>query len=79
MRLWCFAGIIIGILAGTYKGMPLTKLGKDLQMKLVHHANTPFIDYKYITKTILPSEDNWWKRGTHHFYADETAKVVRAR
>lgn len=48
-----------------------------MQYKVTKQEDQPSIEYKYIMKAILPLESHWWRRGTHHFYADvpESAKI----
>lgn len=31
------------------------------------YETVPSIEYKFITKGILPLEERWWKRGTHRY------------
>lgn len=42
----------------------------ELQLEYLRQETVPSIDYKYVIKTLLPQQDSWWKRGTHHFYVN---------
>ncbi|KAG5880611.1 hypothetical protein JTB14_008740 [Gonioctena quinquepunctata] len=69
--LLCLGRCIVGFPGAPNEGIPL---------KLLRQEYIPSIEYKYVIKTILPTEQRWWKRGTHHLYAEEQPpKIIEAK
>ncbi|CAH1369565.1 unnamed protein product [Tenebrio molitor] len=62
--------LIVIAVTCTFYGVIYATPVKELQLEYLRQETVPSIDYKYVIKTLLPQQDSWWKRGTHHFYVN---------
>ncbi|KYB27341.1 hypothetical protein TcasGA2_TC033203 [Tribolium castaneum] len=49
---------------------------RELHSNYLKPVSAPSISYKYVVKPILPQQDSWWKRGTHHIHRDDTGYKI---
>ncbi|CAG9813922.1 unnamed protein product [Phaedon cochleariae] len=79
MQLWKVIVIFLAWISCGARGFP-TYANEGHPSQQLRQEHVPFIEYKYVVKTIIPKEGNWWKRGTHRFYVEERLpKIIEAK